>query len=76
MDENTNCNFCIAIPYKYLYPGDINMKLYSVPVGVAISNEETRVPFVAHRLMNTTRIHEVAGLIPRLAHWVKGPALP
>ena len=26
--------------------------------------------------MNPTRNHEVAGLIPGLAHWVKNPVLP
>ena len=34
------------------------------------------VPFVAHRLLNSTSIHEEVGLVPNLSQWVKDPVLP
>ena len=40
-----------------------------------VKNPTRGVPVVAQWLTNLTRNHEVAGLIPGLAQWVKDPAL-
>ena len=37
--------------------------------------KQAGVPVMAQWLTNLTRNHEVAGLFPGLAQWVKGPAL-
>ena len=45
-------------------------------VGVALKRPKKGIPVMAHWLMNPTRNHEVVGLIPGLAQWVKDPGLP
>ena len=42
---------------------------------VLLSKYILGVPVVAQWLTNPTRKHEVVGLIPALAQWVKDPAL-
>ena len=43
---------------------------------VPFLNVDSGVPVVVQWLTNPTRNHEVVGLIPGLAQWVKDPALP
>ena len=41
----------------------------------SLENNFHRVPFMAQQKTNPTRNHEVVGLIPGLAQWVKDPVL-
>ena len=43
---------------------------------MSVKQENEGVPIVANLSMNLTRNHEVSGLTPGLAQWVKDPALP
>ena len=44
----------------------VEIRIKKLPLGV---------PVVARWLRNLTRSHEVVGLVPGLARWVKDPAL-
>ena len=52
------------------------MDLEFVVGGYKPKHLEWGVPVVAQWLTNMTRNHELSGLVPGRAQWVKDPALP
>ena len=55
---------------------DLDFPLMGIyPDKTIIQKDTSSVPFMAQWLTNPTRNHEVAGLFPVLAQWVKDPAL-
>ena len=51
----------------------LNLKMFFPFLKIYVS---FGVPVVAQWLTNPTRNHDIAGLVPGLAQWVKDPALP
>ena len=54
-------------------------KIYStllITREMQIETNEGSSLVMAQQVMNPTSVHEVAGLIPELAQWIKNPALP
>ena len=75
----------IELNYPSYYTANCNFKskdisnsgtLYHPPTTPIIKKLSLGVSVVAHLVNNLTSFHEVAGLIPALAQWVRDPALP
>ena len=80
-DNNKYRNMAIAINLHSDFQKDnVNVKLImskSSPHSKSHNNKRfLGVPVMTQWLTNPTRNHQVAGLIPGLAQWVKGQALP
>ena len=56
--------------------GNLRKQVQPDVKGAEYKRREIGVPVVAQWLTNPTRNHEVSGLIPALAQWVKDLVLP
>ena len=79
--EFSQTQVCLIHPFP---PNRIQLSRTNVPPSVKVTvssfiildKHHPGVPVVAQLLTNPTRNHEVASLVPGLAHWVKDPVLP
>ena len=65
-----------SLPEDTCYNMDERREHYAKYKEPGTKSQMLGVPVVAQWLTNPTRNHEVVGLIPGLAQWVKDPALP
>ena len=67
--------FHVLCFYLFIYLFRLGPSSHECPCAL-FKNRVSEVPIVAQWLANLTRNHEVSGLIPCLAQWVKYLALP